>query len=876
MLKLRQSKRTIKLSSMFGVLAVLCIFLSCAPEKKSSDINQPAVAKQGRPWQHGAEADKIKFSCDKFMEPDAIYWPGYFWMWNGPLDSDVLVGQLRDMREHDARSVFVLPMPHEFRPDSTNNQLDTAYLDPEFFQRVKIAVEQAKRLGMNYWLYDEGGWPSGEACGQVTKDHPELKSSVMCLGDDGKWQLQKRGHADHLNTKATQRFLKLTHQRYYDAVGKHFGKTIRFAFTDEPPVEYTILAKQIPWTKGLGDYFQKRFGYRVEKYFDVFKKKPEQLTTKDMRVRADFFDCWSQRFVDSYFLPIQRWCRKHGILSAGHLGGEDVPEGAVKYGYGHILRTLRAHDVPGVDTIWRQIFPGKESRNFPLFASTAAHQIGSPYALTESFAAYGNGITLEQMKWITDYQYVRGLNLMVIGCYPLSTRDHLMCGLRPHFGTINPLWDHTPLFHSYIARLGYVLSCGRPVIETAVYYPVRDIWARGARDEVVDGYESLADAMLQNQCSFDFIDDDVLTDKTTHIKAGQCQVGPMLYRNIAIGPCAWLKERSIKKLAEFVRSGGHLFCLRRLPGTNGDNGERLGAFLDEQSMKRVHLVNSPEEIAEKITPLVRLEPSCASIRVTARKMQNGCIYFLWNQGQETFHGSAYFQESGAVNELDPSTGRIYSCQNVRPTKEGSVLSVHLEPGQSMLLIFAEIAAEKRPVWKETITLDLAEGWQARAVRQFDVGEHNYEIREVQSQWEPVCLGPWKQRFSEDFSGDVAYQISVPLKEQWRGSSIKLDLGRAEYAARVLINGLEVGKVIYPPWEITIPGKIEKDSLVLEIVVTNTLANLLTSERVRSDWKNRKGTGWPGPYDARAAELEKESRGGGLYGPVLLKIGYWQE
>ena len=64
------------------------------------------------------------------------------------------------------------------------------------------------------------------------------------------------------------------------------------------------------------------------------------------------------------------------------------------------------------------------------------------------------------MKWLVDYQYVRGLTLLVCGVYPLSTRDHLMLGERPHFGPVNPLWDFLPDFHRYVARLGYLLSCG--------------------------------------------------------------------------------------------------------------------------------------------------------------------------------------------------------------------------------------------------------------------------------------------------------------------------------------------------------------------------------------------------------------------------------
>ena len=108
------------------------------------------------------------------------------------------------------------------------------------------------------------------------------------------------------------------------------------------------------------------------------------------------------------------------------------------------MRQLRAMDVPGVDMIWRQVFPGQPNHHFPKFASSAAHQNGTALAFTESFCVYGNGLTPAQMKWIVDFQYVRGITLLVSGCYPLSTHDHHMTGERPHFGPVDPLWDFLP------------------------------------------------------------------------------------------------------------------------------------------------------------------------------------------------------------------------------------------------------------------------------------------------------------------------------------------------------------------------------------------------------------------------------------------------
>ena len=59
------------------------------------------------------------------------------------------------------------------------------------------------------------------------------------------------------------------------------------------------------------------------------------------------------RFMDK----IRRWDEQNGLLSSGHLNGEDIPEYSSRYGFGALLRALRAMDVPVVDVIWRQLFP---------------------------------------------------------------------------------------------------------------------------------------------------------------------------------------------------------------------------------------------------------------------------------------------------------------------------------------------------------------------------------------------------------------------------------------------------------------------------------------------------------------------------------------
>ena len=368
------------------------------------------------------------FNARDFQQPDAVLWPAYFWLWNATLDSERLRGQLEDMAAHDARSVCMLPMPHAFRPDSTNNGLDPDYLTSEYLERVRAAVDEAVRLGMTWWLYDEGGWPSGQALGKVVGGHPELTRRAItrerisadklfsvpadALGlvvegtepkfvrpGDG-WSPATpnetaylyrtgagSGAVDLLNPAATARFLGLTHESYASVLSKHFGKAVKFTFTDEPAVGMPQPPNSVPWFPGLQQAYEAQCGRSFLLDLPRFFVEPdERIPGAVARARVVLYDVMTRRFAEAYFERLKNWDRLHGLASGGHLGGDDETFGAVKYGYGHLLRQLRQMDVPGVDLIWRQLFPGLAGQsNFPVAAASAAHQNGTRFALSESF-----------------------------------------------------------------------------------------------------------------------------------------------------------------------------------------------------------------------------------------------------------------------------------------------------------------------------------------------------------------------------------------------------------------------------------------------------------------------------------------------------------
>jgi hypothetical protein len=800
------------------------------------------------------------FSWKSLAEPENLFWPTYFWFWDGPLTPDVLRRQLADMAGHDARGVCVVPMPHEFRPLTMNTSMDVDYLSPEFFQRVKIAVDEAARLGMNYWIYDEGGWPSGLAAGRVVQTRPDTALRVLRCNADGKWTPGAvanwppgaLGVPDLLNPQSTRTFISLTHERYAAAVGDQFGKAVKLTFTDEPKYQPVAPGKMVPWPIGADDVFRRWFGYDAIENLDAFRvTNAKDLSAAQKKARVDMFDFWSRQFRDAYFLQLRDWARQHGLASGGHLDGEDETFAPVSRGFGSVMRPLRAMDVPGVDVIWRQLWPGKENHHFPKFASSAAHQNGTALALTESFGVYGNGLTPAQMKWLVDYQYVRGLTLLVCGVYPLSTRDHLMLGERPHYGPVNPLWDFLPDFHRYVARLGYLLSCGKPAIDIGLYYPVRDLWA-SANPADAAAHDALARALLCRQCDFDLVDDDLLSAPSARVEDGRLLVGAIRYRTIVVGPTHWMTQAAQQRLKALEAAGGQVV--------------------------RVDDLSQIDAALAKIPPTMRCDPPSPDLRVLVRRWPGGGAAFLFNEGQNAYRGAASLELAGNLHEVEPATGLTRQVQADKSSDGRWTIPLTLAAGESLLLVSNSQAppADVAPpaAHKVVQSVELADAWTARVDQQYAVGEHDYELRPSdKAQFKPASLGPWAATLGlgADFSGHVTYRRTVKVPEALRGGRSVLDLGSVEYAARVRVDGRNVGCVLWNPWRVELPSLAGRSEFELEIEVSNTLANELTSPRVRDAWSHRKGPGWPGPYHQRELKFETESRGGGLLGPVRLQL-----
>jgi len=85
------------------------------------------------------------------------------WFWNDELYADEIARQLRAMKDQHVNETIIW----------CNAGMNQRYLSEEYFELFTFAVEEAKKLGMRVWVYDDWSWPSGLAGGVINEEYPQ-------------------------------------------------------------------------------------------------------------------------------------------------------------------------------------------------------------------------------------------------------------------------------------------------------------------------------------------------------------------------------------------------------------------------------------------------------------------------------------------------------------------------------------------------------------------------------------------------------------------------------------------------------------------------------------------------------------------------------
>lgn len=546
----------------------------------------------------------------ELKNPSKAFRGAPFWAWNAKLEPQELRRQIRIMKDMGLGGFFM----------HSRVGLNTEYLGKDWFDCIKACADEAKKLGMDAWMYDEDRWPSGAAGGKVTKVYPEFRARSLKIREgatspvdstkkdsaeapsstDLAWfvivrqsesalasyrrvadekavcgkeetlvcffeQAQTTSpwynggtYLDTLNEKAVQKFVSVTHEHYRKEVGEEFGKVIPGMFTDEPNY-----SSPFPWTGCLAETFKAMHGYDVLDFLpELFFKVGGEAFSK---VRLDYHDTVTFLFVNAFSKTVGKWCGKNGLDFTGHVLCEDTLN-AQTHVVGSAMRFYEFMQAPGIDLLtehWQIFGTAKQ-------CTSMAHQFGRKRRLSETYGCTGWDFALEGHKALGDWQMALGINLR---CQHLAWYSMEAAAKRDYPASIfrqSPWHSVYAASEDYFARIGSILSEGEEVRDLLVIHPIESAW--GLKIDKDDNgiqplqgeFAELRRRLLADNIDFDYGDEEILS-RHGKIKGKKLFVKLAGYTTVVVPELLTIRSSTLKMLYDFSITGGHVFYLGTPP-----------------------------------------------------------------------------------------------------------------------------------------------------------------------------------------------------------------------------------------------------------------------------------------------------------------------
>ena len=521
------------------------------------------------------------------LESDKIneYRPLPFWSWNDELQEDKLVAQIERMKNSGCGGYFM----------HARGGLKTEYMGEKWFSCIKACAEAGKRTGMQSWAYDENGWPSGFAGGKLlekeeyrdrflTRKNGDFdktayasfsvtENELIFVGDESEAERAKTEYpnaeflnvyvnvsastADILNEKVVKKFLEFTHEEYKKRLGESFSEDIKGFFTDEP--QYYLNGQ--PYTLELERYFK-------EKYGEDIKKRLGQLYEEKKGYREFRYKFWSamhELMLSSYAKQVYEWCEDNGVLLTGHYLEESSLFGQMMccagitsfYEYEHMI---------GIDWLGRRT----DTPVTPRQAASVARQLGRKKVIGEIYAMCGWDVTPRELKTITEWLFVYGVNVICQHLVPYSEHGQRKRDYPAHYSEYNP-WVKKDFrsFNDYFAKLGYLLGESEEIVSVGLFSPVSSMYFdyKQGVPKTYDADRSYLETALKlgkENVPFHILDEKIM-EGHGRVEGQELVVGNCRYKFVILPKTLTLSASTAKLFEEFYAAGGKILFLEGVP-----------------------------------------------------------------------------------------------------------------------------------------------------------------------------------------------------------------------------------------------------------------------------------------------------------------------
>ena len=428
-----------------------------------------------------------------FKQPPAAY-RGHA-MWSFPLNTlndQYVVSGIQEMARLNYGGFFI--EAGGLRPGT---QPAVPFLSPEYFRLYRVALEEAKKQGMEVILYDDYAFPTGTVGGQLAAQYPQYLAKSLNMSEQdaagparieiavpkgiyigavlmnrdthelidasnrrrdervafeiprGNWKAMvfylpeaRARVVDYLDDKAVDAFISMTYAQYEKNFGQYFGSLITQTFYDEPSMHH----QDRMWTPEFNARFEQKYGFSPMKYYPAlwYDIGPETAAARNA-----LFGFRGELFRTNFIQKLNDWCAARHLRFGGHLDQEE-PVNPTPLN-GDLMKVFEHQTVPTVDDIW---WWGRSNVSYKIVTSSAFNW-DKPMAAAETYAAYR--ILDGKIAYaVAMDQFAMGINFQI----PARTA-------QPRRAELN----------DYVGRLSYLLQHGRHVADIAVLYPAASLLA---------------------------------------------------------------------------------------------------------------------------------------------------------------------------------------------------------------------------------------------------------------------------------------------------------------------------------------------------------------------------------------------------------------
>ena len=599
----------------------------------------------------------------EFINPPLEFSVMPFWFWNDTLKDEEIIRQIADFEAHGVYGFVIHPR--------IGLPSDMEWLSPQMIHAMDVAISEAARRNMYVILYDEGMYPSGSSSGQVVARNPEhaarglvkidlrpdedlqlpegknlitiinrpggeraaivdQKSDGNIRGlhyiDEGTDKLKEESPpaADILNPDAVSSFIELVYDLYAREFGKYFGTTIMGIFTDEPsPLGRNVNKDIFPGNTNLIPQVNRILGYDIKPFLaDLwYNDNPESE-----KHRIDYNHAINICLEDNYYKRLGTWCEEHGISLMGH------PAGSMDIG------TERYFQIPGQDLVWRYVEPGTKAlegqhSTMAKCASSSMIHLGLRRNSNELYGAYGHDLTFDEMKWLANWCFVRGQNLLIPHAFYYSVRGPRLDERPPDVGPNSKWWNDFKPFADGCRKLSWLNTDSRHVCEVAIL---------GESNFLPD---KAAKICFRNQRDFNYLEIRHLWEDAKVDNNG-VKISAMQYSAVILDTLSYIPEKA-KPLLQLLADNGRLITF--------ENSQYSDIF------KGAISISSAEEMITSIDNLSKpdllLKPSSPDIRYRHIIKGDDHYYILFNEGESAVRTKLKLNVSGEYYWLNPYTAK---------------------------------------------------------------------------------------------------------------------------------------------------------------------------------------------------------------------------